>query len=64
MNKRDQETFEQFAKMNEALRIAKDALNDIRYLPELIDDQASLLAVRALAEIDKVLNNKTDDKRD
>ncbi len=55
MNKNEQEIFEQYAKMNEALRIAKDALNEIQYLPEPNDDQAGLFAVRALEQIDEVL---------
>ncbi len=41
--------------MREALRIAKDALNEIQYLPEPNDDQAIFFAVRALEQIDEVL---------
>ena len=55
MNKNEQEIFEKYCKLENALRIAKDALNEIKYLPESIDDQASFFAVRALEQIDEVL---------
>ncbi len=55
MTEQEKEIFEKYAKMNEALRIAKDALNEIKYLPEPNDDQAGLFAVRALEQIDEVL---------
>lgn len=55
MTEQDKEIFEQYCKLEEALRIAKAALNEIKYLPESTDDQASLFAVRALEKIDEVL---------
>ena len=55
MTEQEKEIFEKYCKLEEALKIAKDALNEIKYLPESIDDQASFFAVRALEQIDEVL---------
>lgn len=64
MNKNEQEIFEQYAKMNEALRIAKDALRNVALDIFVADYQADYqteyrLSVKqakeALSQIDEVL---------
>ncbi len=61
MNKNEQEIFEKYAKMNEALRIAKDALRNVALDIFVADYQTEYrLSVKqakeALSQIDEVLN--------
>lgn len=65
MNKNEQEIFEQYAKMNEALRIAKDALRHIKSNRPVcegcistdisLSEHYSFNALKALEQIDEVL---------